>query len=255
MGKNVLVVAAVEGFMVRGFETKLKNMEVDSTFTSLAVKDVSAKFGNPDLVVIFTDDEIEKYSDGLVYIKDKCTEKDLQIAVIGAKDDYDILKKYIPESFVFKFFLKPINWDQLMAEMEKYINDEDGRLNRRSILIVDDDVSYMTMIMDWLKDSYRISLANSGMQAITWLANNRPDLILLDYEMPITSGPQVLEMIRSDVQTADIPVMFLTGKGEKDSIMRVLSLKPAGYLLKTIERKDLRENIAGFFAKQMVEQH
>ncbi len=49
--------------------------------------------------------------------------------------------------------------------------------------------------------------------------------------------------------------MFLTGKGDKDSIMRVLSLKPAGYLLKTIERKDLRENIAGFFAKQMMEQH
>ena len=116
-------------------------------------------------------------------------------------------------------------------------------------------ISYMTMIMDWLKDVYRISLANSGMQAITWLANNRPDLILLDYEMPITSGPQVLEMIRSDVQTADIPVMFLTGKGDKDSIMRVLSLKPAGYLLKTIERKDLRENIVGFFAKQMMEQH
>ena len=51
-------------------------------------------------------------------------------------------------------------------------------------------------------------------------------------------------------ETSDIPVMFLTGKGNKDSIMKVLSLKPAGYLLKTIERAKLRENIANFFMKQ-----
>ena len=121
---------------------------------------------------------------------------------------------------------------------------------KKSILIVDDDVSYMSMIMDWLKDQYRVSVANSGMQAITWLAKNHPDLILLDYEMPVTSGPQVLEMIRSDVATADIPVMFLTGKGDRDSVIRVMSLKPVGYQLKNIDRATLRENIANFFASQ-----
>jgi CheY-like chemotaxis protein len=86
------------------------------------------------------------------------------------------------------------------------------------------------------------------MQAITWLANNHPDLILLDYEMPVTSGPKVLEMIRSDVATADIPVMFLTGKGDKDSVIRVMQLRPVGYQLKSIDRATLRDNIAKFFA-------
>ncbi len=68
--------------------------------------------------------------------------------------------------------------------------------------------------------------------------------------MPITTGPKVLEMIRSDPTTAEIPVMFLTGKGDKESIMKVLSLKPVGYQLKTIDKKTLRENIANFFVSQ-----
>ena len=42
--------------------------------------------------------------------------------------------------------------------------------------------------------------------------------------------------------------MFLTGKGDKESIMKVLALKPVGYQLKSIERDQLRENIANFFA-------
>jgi CheY-like chemotaxis protein len=68
--------------------------------------------------------------------------------------------------------------------------------------------------------------------------------------MPVTSGPQVLEMIRSDASTADLPVMFLTGKGDKESIMKVLALKPVGYQLKTITKDQLRKNIADYFLSQ-----
>ena len=57
-------------------------------------------------------------------------------------------------------------------------------------------------------------------------------------------------MIRSSVKTADLPVMFLTGKGDKESIMAVLSLKPAGYLLKTVDKNSLHENLDKFFASE-----
>ena len=90
-------------------------------------------------------------------------------------------------------------------------------------------------------------MANSGLQAIKWLGKNKADLILLDYEMPVTSGPQVLEMLRSDDDTKDIPVMFLTGKGDKESVMAVLELKPNGYFLKTIGKDELIEKLNEFF--------
>lgn len=63
-------------------------------------------------------------------------------------------------------------------------------------------------------------MATSGVKAISWLAKHKVDLILLDHEMPITSGPKVLEMLRSDDETRNIPVMFLTGRGDKESVMR-----------------------------------
>lgn len=85
---------------------------------------------------------------------------------------------------------------------------------------------------------------------ITHLAKKPADLILLDYEMPVTTGAKVLEMIRSEAETESIPVMFLTGKSDKESIMQVLSLKPADYLLKTIDRQGLREKIDHFFYSQ-----
>ncbi len=250
MYNRILIVAAAEGFIIKGLETKLKGIGVESRFSVPVMKELKNMCDHTDLVVIFTDENIIHEADSLVYIKDHCFEEDEQIVVIGAKTEYDVLKGYIPESLMFKFYERPLDMEMLITDFEHYMEEESQLARRKSILIVDDDVSYMSMIMDWLKDQYRVSLANSGMEAITWLARNHADLILLDYEMPITDGPQVLEMIRSSASTADIPVMFLTGKGDKDSIMRVLALKPAGYLLKTVERSELRDNISKFFATQ-----
>ena len=105
------------------------------------------------------------------------------------------------------------------------------------------------MIKSLLDKNYRVYMANSGMNAITFLANNKVDLILLDYEMPVISGAKVLEMIRSEVATADIPVMFLTSKNDKESVMQVLSLKPEKYLLKTMPPEEWLSNIDEFFGK------
>ena len=127
------------------------------------------------------------------------------------------------------------------------IEKADAGAFKKSILIVDDDAQYLTMVREWLKDSYKVMMANSGMQAIKWLGKNKADLILLDHEMPVTSGPQVLEMLRSDPETSSIPVMFLTGKGDKESVMAVVALKPEGYFLKNISRQELLEKLKEFF--------
>ncbi len=248
MGKNVLIVATTEGFMIKGLETKLKGIGANSVYSPPKIKDITEKCHDVALIIIFTDDKVADMADALVYLKDYCSGNAMQVIVIGKKEEYDILKDYLTEKLVQQFYERPLDMDPFISDMEQYLEDEAQLARRQTILIVDDDVSYMSMIMDWLKDTYRISMANSGMEAITWLAKNKADLILLDYEMPITTGPQVLEMLRSDPDTEKIPVMFLTGKGDKDSVMKVLSLKPTGYLLKTVEKKELRDTLSKHFA-------
>ena len=54
-------------------------------------------------------------------------------------------------------------------------------------------------------------------------------------------------MLRSDEETRNIPVMFLTGKSDKESVMKVVALKPEGYFLKTIQKEELLENLKEFF--------
>ena len=67
------------------------------------------------------------------------------------------------------------------------------------------------------------------------------------------SGPQVLEMIRSEYKVDKIPVIFLTGKGDRESVMKVVSLKPDGYFLKSASRDALLKGLHEFFEKRRYE--
>lgn len=138
-----------------------------------------------------------------------------------------------------------MNEENAMSEIKKYL-----RKSRRKILIVDDSDFMRQNIVSLLKEDYKMMESSSGVSAIRKIATNRPDLILLDYEMPVCDGKQMLEMIRSDKDIADIPVFFLTGRSDRESVKKVMSLKPEGYLLKTLSSEDIKKTIDDFFAKK-----
>ena len=249
MGNRILIAADAEGIVVRGLETKLKGLGMNTVFSPLDVSSLKVSLIQSALVIIFVDDA-DKQAGSLACIKDYCVENDIDIIIFSEQEHYEKAAAIIGSSCILNHYSRPIAMEKLLSQVENHMSEVASMEKRKSILIVDDDVSYMSMIMEWLKDKYRVSLANSGMEAITWLAGNTPDLILLDYEMPITPGPQVLQMIQSSVKTADIPVIFLTGKSDKDSILSVLALKPAGYLLKSIDKDGLNKELDEFFAKK-----
>jgi CheY-like chemotaxis protein len=103
---------------------------------------------------------------------------------------------------------------------------------RKKVLVVDDNAATLRSIKAMLDEKYNVSLANSGMKALTSIGKSRPDVVLLDYEMPVCDGRQTLEMIRSDDEIRDIPVIFLTSVNDREQIQAVITLRPAGYLLK-----------------------
>ena len=226
---------------------KLKSVEMSAEFCIKELPEVQQHENSTDLYILYLDDEITSETDLLVYLKSVCTRDEKAICIIGSKAEYDVVMKYLTPEIVWNWFERPLDMDKFLKEIQKFMSSFSFDSLKKNILIVDDDLDYMHMIREWLKSTYKVSMVNSGTQAITWLAKNKIDLVLLDYEMPVTSGPQVLEMLRSEPEMKDIPVMFLTGKSDRDSIMKVLDLKPTGYLLKSIKRDELYQKLKDFF--------
>ena len=123
---------------------------------------------------------------------------------------------------------------------------------KKKILVVDDSDFMRTTLLQLLGDDYDVLTADSGISAIRSITLVRPDLVLLDYEMPVCSGSQVLEMIRSEKDFTDIPVIFLTCRRDKQSVQKAISLKPEGYLSKSLSAESVKSEIDRFFEKSGV---
>ena len=214
------------------------------------VEDIGAHKGEADLFVLYLGDYVDDIANSLVYLKDICTEEDKLLILIGTATEIETANHSIPVAVVSATFERPFDIKNLITQSDWLLEANDDLARRKSILLVDDNVAFLKMVKDWLSAKYRVTIVTSGVQARMYIADNKPDLILLDYEMPVTSGPQVLEMIRSETKVDSIPVIFLTGKGDRESVLKVLALKPDGYLLKSMERPKLISAIDDFFEKQ-----
>lgn len=132
---------------------------------------------------------------------------------------------------------------------EEYIFCEiaDERVGRESILIVDDDVEMLKIFRFYLQDKYDVSVVNSGKIAMTLLADYVPDVILLDYMMPGCNGAEVLKYMKEEEGMKRIPVIFLTGVTDEDTIKECLSYHPADYIVKPIAKGALINKLEMFF--------
>ena len=193
---------------------------------------------------------VDNISETLVYLKDLCLEEEKKLFLIGNDSEFKTVYATISDDMISGTFSRPLNVKFMVERLDSLVAQASEQEKRRHILVVDDDGTMLRAIKAWLSEKYNVTMASSGMNAITYLAKNKPDLILLDYEMPVCSGPQVLEMIRMEPSTSNIPVMFLTAKGDRESVLKVLQLKPEGYLLKTMQPEQIISTIDNFFEEQ-----
>lgn len=145
-----------------------------------------------------------------------------------------------------------LNASNAMSEIGKYLMEKEANAKPK-ILIVDDSITIRQGIKRLLTNDYDITEVSSGVAAIRSITLDRPDLVLLDYEMPVCDGSHVLEMLRSEKEFVDIPVIFLTTRDDQESVKKVLSLKADGYLLKYLKPTDIKQRIDEFLKSKRVE--
>ena len=247
---EVVIISSTESFLAKSLLGKITSNDIDAFLSRGEIKEIEPKREKIELIVLFMAEDIENMTETLVYLKDLASDLDRKIILIGEQTEADTVKKIVPEHLILEWFKRPLVMDDLLGCIFKYMENNTGEHAKKTILIVDDDITYMRTVYEWLKDRYHVGMASSGVQAISYLAKNKADLVLLDYEMPVANGPQVLSMLKSDAETEEIPVMFLTGHGDRFSVLSVVGLSPVDYLLKTIDKPALLQKLDDFFAKK-----
>lgn len=246
---KILLISNVQSYFNITIGNQLKAAEYEVVEAKAETNEISKIRENISTLLLFVDEEMIERQQNLIFIKDKALENDMPIFLIGSKNEIDAAKKYLPENLIQGQFARPIDVNEIVKTVDEYVKQFGSHLKKK-ILVVDDSGAMLRNVKGWLEERYQVVLANSGAMAIKYLSLNRPDLVLLDYEMPVCDGKQVLEMMRTEMEFSDIPVIFLTSKSDKESVMKVMELKPEGYLLKTMPPEEIVKSIDEFFQKR-----
>ena len=240
--------------------------------TSIRYEDMvrHLQYFKPDLLVYCIYNENGETFSQMSNVKEQLTRLRIPFVLIGSKEDCEEFER-ITIKISDLTLLKPLTADAVKIQISNFMRgwkslqkktnikqaetaaakeenapaeDESPKTgNRKHILVVDDSPIMLKTLKEHLRDRYDIATAVSGKVAMKFLERRKTDLILLDYEMPEESGPVVLEKLRAQESTKDLPVIFLTGVTDSGKIREALVLKPQGYLLKPIDHGKLIEAI------------
>ena len=241
--RNLALVGESGGYLLTTLKNQLDNVSLVNNLSTMNKldEDISG-------CMIFLDEDFIADDKLQIFIRDKVTEEGIPLFMVGDQAEIDSVERVIPSKLVSKVFLRPINVKDLVGSLDKFYESHTVD-SRKVILAVDDSGVMLKSIKNWLGDKYDMMLANSALMAIKSITVRRPDLIILDYEMPIIDGKKTIAMIRAEKDFSEIPVIFLTGRQDRESIEEVMEYKPDGYLLKSMKPYAVRKYVDEFFAK------
>jgi putative two-component system response regulator len=114
---------------------------------------------------------------------------------------------------------------------------------RKTILAVDDTPAILKIIQGALHDEFFVYLATSAGVAVSTLGKTKVDLILLDIEMPETSGFDFMDILKKDHALKAIPVIFVTSHATEDFVIKAAMMGAKDYVVKPFDMEVLRNKV------------
>jgi CheY-like chemotaxis protein len=107
-------------------------------------------------------------------------------------------------------------------------------LEKIQIMLADDNIAYLRPGNNILSKKFTVVTVPSAVEMFSLLQNNSPGLILIDIEMPEMNGYEAVKLLKSNAETQNIPVIFLTGDAGPDNRREGLRLGAADYIVKPL---------------------
>ena len=122
-------------------------------------------------------------------------------------------------------------------------------MTRKRILLVDDTLTVLTLEQLLLGAEFEFVTAKNGAEACKLAVERKPDLILMDINMPVMDGVEGLRRLKSDAATQAIPVVMVTTRGDSANQDRCRQLGCVAFLTKPLERDRLQETVRGILSR------
>ena len=152
------------------------------------------------------------------------------------------------------YVVKPFTATKLIESIENHLNppkkseseveDADADDNRHSVLIVDDVSSMLRAMQYALNDRYKVYVLSKSEDAIDFLNSKTPDLILLDYVMPVINGFDLIPIIRKLPEHKDTPIIIITTEGTPDHVNKAITIGASDFIVKPFKPKELNDKVA-----------
>lgn len=205
--------------------------------------------GKPDVILLSLLGMNEEKAD--IFRRLRVLYGDVPLMCLQASE-HDVTPDMLEGISKSKCIMLPEENEKIMEEICELLGcryDKESRViledfhKKKCVLAIDDNSLQLRMLNEILKADYDVMMANSAIKALTMIGKRVPDIILLDYDMPLCDGKMAMQMIREIEETKHVPIIFLTAVKDAAHIKAVLELHPAGYLLKPAKRDTIREEI------------
>ena len=109
--------------------------------------------------------------------------------------------------------------------------------------MIDDDISYLKQLNSFLQDEYNVIMINSAKLALEYLLKHVPDVIVLDYQMPLYNGASMMRLIQGSIEGREIPIIILSGLLSREALQECYMYNPVACLAKPVSKEVLEEHI------------
>jgi len=196
----------------------------------------------PDVILL----DIEMPSmDGFEFLKKMHVMTDCaEIPVIGVTGQGDkvTVLRFVGEGAT-AYLVKPVERQLLVDKVNEVLEKAEAQRSKKKILLVDDEAESLLFYKTALESAYSVVTLNSSKLAVEYLQKFVPDLIILDYQMPLFNGRALYQMILKMERLAEVPVIFLTGTTETEVLLECAAMQPQAVVLKNSGREGLLEKV------------